>query len=181
MTKRPKTLEQAIVYFSDPDNCLAFLVSRRWPKGVVTCPRCGSDNVTYMKPRQLWQCNSRHPKAQFSVKAGTVFEASALGLDIWLTAIWMIANEKNRISSRELAGRFGITQKSTWYLLHRISTAMDESEYVPAEPFDFDSYLIEVLEYGGLRLSARDRKILTWKPHRTKPVYKFKVPSLPRE
>lgn len=129
MSTEPTTLQQAIIHFSDPGNCVSFLVSRRWPDGVVTCPRCGSAKVTYMEARRLWQCKARHPKAQFSIKVGTIFEDSALGLDKWLVAMWMIANCKNGVSSHEIAASLGITQKSAWHMLHRVRLAMKDANY----------------------------------------------------
>ena len=129
MANEPKTLQQAIIYFADADNCLTFLAERRWPDGVV-CPRCGSKNVGFIKSRKLWQCKDRsHPKSQFSIKVGTIFEDSPIGLDKWLTAMWMLANCKNGVSSHELARTIGITQKSAWFVLHRLRLALqDESE-----------------------------------------------------
>src|SRR5437762_5763593 len=79
----PTSLQEAIVYFSNPDNCISYLVERRWPDGVITCPNCGSDQVTFMPKRRLWQCKGRHSKAQFSIKVGTIFEDSPIGLDKW--------------------------------------------------------------------------------------------------
>ncbi len=119
----PKSLQQAIVYFSNPDNCLRYLVARRWPKGVV-CPTCGSENVSFSESRRIWQCSTHHPKRQFSVKVGTIFEDSAIGLDKWLAAIWMLTNCKNGISSYEVARDLGVTQKSAWFMMHRIRLAM---------------------------------------------------------
>jgi transposase-like protein len=129
MDSEPKTLQEAIVYFSDPDNCVTFLVSRRWPDGVVCCPRCDSEKVTYLESRRVWQCKARHAKAQFSIKVGTIFEDSALGLDKWLMAMWMIANCKNGVSSHEMAASLGITQKSAWHLLHRLRLVMQDHNY----------------------------------------------------
>src|SRR6185437_14595033 len=103
MASEPKTLQEAIVYFSNPDNCVSYLVAHRteWKDGVI-CPTCGSRDVGYLASRRLWQCNNRHPKAQFSVKVGTIMEDSALGLDKWLTAIWMQTSMKNGVSSWEI-------------------------------------------------------------------------------
>src|ERR1044071_6669844 len=126
-TTGPKTLQQAIVYFSNPDNCISYLAARRWPDGVV-CPNCGSKNVTYMASRRVWQCKARHPKAQFSIKVGTIFEDSPLGLDKWLPAVWMIAGCKNGISSYEIHRALGVTQKTAWFMLHRIRLAMQEGD-----------------------------------------------------
>lgn len=122
-TKLPKTLQEAIVYFADPDNCLSYLVARRWPEG-VSCPTCGRDDVSFVAARRVWQCKTRHPKAQFSVKVGTIFEDSPLGLDKWLPTLWMLANCKNGVSSWEIHRAIGVTQKTAWFMLHRIRLAM---------------------------------------------------------
>jgi transposase-like protein len=121
--REPKTLQQAIVYFADPDNCISYLVERRWPEG-VTCPNCGSDAVTFMPKRRVWQCKARHPKAQFSVKVGTIFEDSPIGLDKWLAVMWMLANCKNGVSSWEIHRSVGVTQKSAWFMLQRVRLAL---------------------------------------------------------
>jgi transposase-like protein len=122
----PKTLQQAIVYFSDPDICLAAMVRFRWPDGVVKCPTCGSEKVSFIRSRMVWECAQKHAKRQFSVKIGTVMEDSAIALDKWLVAMWLIANAKNGISSYELSRAIGVTQKSTWFMLHRIRLAMQD-------------------------------------------------------
>jgi transposase-like protein len=120
----PKTLQQAIVYFSNPETCLAEMVKFRWPDGVVKCPACGGERVSFIKSRRLWECAEKHAKRQFSVKVGTIMEDSAIGLDKWLVAMWLICNAKNGISSYELARSIGVTQKSAWFMLHRIRLAM---------------------------------------------------------
>ena len=124
----PKTLQQAVIYFSDPDTCLAEMVKFRWPDGTVQCPTCGSEKVSFLKSRKVWECAERHAKRQFSVKVGTVMEDSAIGLDKWLVAMWLIANAKNGISSYELARSIGVTQKSAWFMLHRIRLAMQDEQ-----------------------------------------------------
>jgi transposase-like protein len=125
MSTEPKTLQQATVYFSDPDNCISFLVDRRWPDGVVKCPICGSEGAKYMPaPRRVWQCKKRHPRSQFSIKVGTIFEDSAITLDKWLMAMWMVANCKNGVSSWEIHRSLGVTQKTAWFMLHRIRLAL---------------------------------------------------------
>lgn len=128
MTQEPKTLQEAVLYFGNPDNCHEYVVSRRWPNG-VTCPTCGRSDVGYLANQRRWQCKGKHPKRQFSAKVGTIFEDSALGLDKWLVAVWMIANCKNGISSYEIARSLGITQKSAWHMLHRIRLAMQAGSY----------------------------------------------------
>jgi transposase-like protein len=124
----PTTLQEAVIYFADADNCLAFLAGRRWPDGVVVCPRCGSKDVGFVASRRVWQCKTRHPLSQFSIKVGTIFEDSPLGLDKWLPALWMIGNDKNGISSWELHRALGVTQKTAWFMLHRIRLAMQDTE-----------------------------------------------------
>jgi transposase-like protein len=126
--KTIKTLQDAIVYFSNPDHCVSYMVSKRWSDGVVTCPNCGSTEAKYMPTRRTWQCKTRHPKSQFSVKVGTIYEDSAIGLDKWLTATWMIVNCKNGISSYEIARNIGVTQKTAWFMLQRIRLSMQDDD-----------------------------------------------------
>ena len=119
----PQTLQDAIVYFSDPDNCLNYLAAKRWPSG-VTCPTCGSKEVIFLANQKRWKCRAKHQLQQFSVKVGTVMEDSPIGLDKWLMAMWQIVNCKNGISSYEVHRAIGITQKSAWFLDHRIRFAL---------------------------------------------------------
>ncbi len=123
---KPKSLLQAIRYFSDLDRCNDFVANLRWPNGPV-CPDCGSVEHSYLTTRRLWKCKAC--KKQFSVKLGTIFQDSPLGLDKWLPAVWLIANSKNGISSHELARSLGITQKSAWFMLHRIRLAMQTGSF----------------------------------------------------
>jgi transposase-like protein len=125
----PKSLQEAIVYFSNPDNCIDYLALRRWPDGKVTCPTCGSEKVKFNPARRLWQCSSHHSKRQFSVKVGSVCEDSAIGLDKWLTALWLLSNCKNGISSCELARDLNVTQKTAWFMLHRIRLALQDETF----------------------------------------------------
>ncbi len=122
----PETLHDAIKHFANDDHAFGFLKSIRWPDGVVKCPRCGSTEVFFLSTRKIWKCKSKHEKQQFSVKVGTVLEDSPIALDKWLSAFWLIANCKNGISSYELAKDIGITQKSAWFMLHRIRLAMQD-------------------------------------------------------
>jgi len=119
----PKSLQEAVVCFSKPENCLSYLVVRRWPDGIVVCPTCGSTKVTFQEHRLRWQCSTHHPKRQFSVKVGTIFEDSPLGLDKWLPAVWLLTNCKNGVSSWELHRAIDVTQKTAWFMLHRIRMA----------------------------------------------------------
>ena len=123
MASDPKTLQEAVVYFADPQNCMDYIVARRWSNGVV-CPTCGNTKVSFLKNQNKWQCSSHHTKRQFSVKTGTIFEDSPIGLDKWLAAMWLVVNCKNGISSCEIARDLGITQKSAWHLMHRVRRAM---------------------------------------------------------
>ncbi|HUB47729.1 MAG TPA: transposase [Acetobacteraceae bacterium] len=119
----PKTVADAIRYFSDSDVALQAMVRLRWPSGVV-CPICGAGNPTFLAKQHRWQCKSKHPGRQFSAKTGTVMEGSPLSLGVWFSAIWLICNAKNGVSSYEIHRSLGIMQKSAWFLLHRIRMAM---------------------------------------------------------
>lgn len=125
MASEPKTLQDAILYFEDADNCLNYLVARRWPKGVV-CPTCGRTDVSFVRARRVWQCKTRHPKTQFSIKVGTIFEDSPITLDKWLLTMWMLGSCKNGVSSYEISRSTGISQKSAWFMLQRIRLAMQD-------------------------------------------------------
>lgn len=115
----PTSLQEAIIYFADPVNCREFVVRRRWPNG-VTCPYCGCTDVIYLENQNRWQCRNKHSKRQFSLKTGTIYEDSPLGLDKWLVATWLVVNCKNGISSCEIARALKITQKTAWFMDHRI-------------------------------------------------------------
>jgi transposase-like protein len=118
------TLKDAIVYFSDLANCREYLVAERWPDG-VQCPKCGSKNVLFLESYNRWHCREKHSAPQFTLKTGTVMEDSPIGLDKWLPAFWLLANCKNGISSYELHRALGVTQKTAWFMLHRIRVAFD--------------------------------------------------------
>lgn len=119
----PETLLEAVRYFSDSENALRFFVGIRWPNG-VRCPQCNSDKVTYLANAKVWKCKTPHPKQKFSAKVGTIFEDSPIGLDKWLPAMWLACNCKNGVSSYELHRALGVTQKTAWFMLHRIRLAM---------------------------------------------------------
>lgn len=122
-TKLPQTLKDAIEHFANPDACLEYVASRRWADGVV-CPHCQSKRVSFISTRRIWKCLDC--RKQFSVKVGTIFEDSPISLSKWLAAMWMIANAKNGISSYEIARALGVTQKTAWFMLHRIRKAMQD-------------------------------------------------------
>jgi len=126
--KKPVTLQQAIAYFSDADRAFEYAKFLRWPDDKVTCPRCGSESNSFVKTRRLWFCNGC--KKQFTVKVATIFEDSPIGLDKWMTAVWMICNCKNGISSYELHRAIGVTQKTAWFMLHRIRKAMESGSFL---------------------------------------------------
>jgi transposase-like protein len=119
----PKTLQEAITHFAEPDNCVAYMAAKRWPLG-VTCPTCGNARVTYDGKTHRWQCSSHHPKRKFSLKTGTILEDSPLGLDKWLPVIWLVTNCKNGVSSWEIHRAMGVTQKTAWFMLQRARLAL---------------------------------------------------------
>ena len=158
----PKTLQQAIVYFSDPHRTFDYAVKLRWQDGKVTCPRCNSDKHSFIKTRRIWFCN--RCKKQFTLKIGTIFEDSALGLDKWMTAVWMLVNCRNGISSHELGRALGITQKSAWFMLQRVRRALHTNFYTtkigggPANP-EREVEVDETFVGGKIRNMHKDRRL----------------------
>jgi transposase-like protein len=120
----PKTLMEAVMHFADPDLCHEYLKGLKWPDGGVTCAACGGEVVGEIKSRRMFQCKAKECRKQFSVKVGTIFEDSPLSLQKWFVAVWSVTNAKNGISSCELARAIGVTQKTAWFMLHRIRLAM---------------------------------------------------------
>jgi len=151
----PETLLDAVRYFSDPDVCIAYMARARWGSiDAVACPTCGSRKVHYLDARRLWQCNTKHPRRQFSVKVGTIFEDSPLGLEKWLPAVWLLTNAKNGVSSYEMARGLGITQKRAWFMLHRIRLAMQ----IPADRFSGEVEADETFIGGAARFMHKSKK-----------------------
>jgi transposase-like protein len=154
--KKPRTLQQAILHFADADNCLDFMVERRWPNG-VECPACGRKDVRFISTRRMWECKAQHSRKQFSCKVGTIFEDSALPLDKWLIAIWMVANCKNGISSYEVGRALGVTQKSAWFMLHRIRLAMQNRSILKVGGDDSEVEVDETFIGGAARNMHREK------------------------
>jgi transposase-like protein len=125
----PNTLLEAIKHYSEYENCRQFMIAVRWVDGIVRCPTCGSDKVTYLENAKLYKCYARHPKQKFSLKVGTIFEDSPIGLEKWLPAVWLIVSAKNGISSYEVSRALGVTQKTAWFMLHRIRLAMQSGSF----------------------------------------------------
>jgi transposase-like protein len=158
MEQEPKTLQAAVLYFADPINCRNYLAARRWPDG-VTCPTCGSSKVTFSETHNRWQCGSHHPRRQFTSKTGTIFEDSPISLDTWLLAMWQVVNCKNGISSYEIARATGVTQKTAWFMDHRIRLALGIE---PSEKFSGHVEADETFIGGKARnmhVGARKRRI----------------------
>src|SRR5437763_4403453 len=126
-TKAPTTLQAAIIFFADPENCRQFMTELRWPDGKVICPACGSDSVKWLPNARVFKCFIKHPRQKFSLKVGTVFEDSPIGLEKWLPAMWLLVNCKNGISSWEIHRALGVTQKTAWFMLQRLRLAIQES------------------------------------------------------
>lgn len=159
---KPKTLQEAVVYFADPQRAFDYALKLRWPDGKVTCPRCGGTKHSPIKTRRIWFCYDC--KKQFSLKVGTIFEDSPLGLDKWMVAFWMLANCKNGISSYELGRALGIHQNSAWFMLQRIRLVMHD-DFFGSKLGGGEGAEIEVDEsfIGGkarnMHLSERKRRI----------------------
>ena len=150
--KVPRTLQEAIVYFADPEIAHAFAVSLRWPDGIF-CPFCTCCEYSYISTRKRWKCKGC--KKQYSVRVGTIFEDSPLSLSVWFTAIWMLANCKNGVSSYEIHRALGVTQKTAWFMLHRIRAAIKAKS--------FDKKLAGIVEadecfIGGLFKNMHTRR-----------------------
>src|SRR5665213_3037272 len=128
--KSPKTLQEAIQYFSDFENCRAFMIAVRWPDGKVRCPQCGAEKVTYLEKARLYRCYGAHPRQKFSLKVGTIFEDSPIALEKWLPDVWLLVNCKNGVSSYEIHRSLGVTQKSAWFMLHRIRLATQSGSFL---------------------------------------------------
>ena len=127
--KNPKTLLEAVRYFSNLDACDELMLTVKWPDGKVVCPKCGGDKIGTIASRRMLQCKAPECRKQFSMKVGTIFEESPLGLDKWFVAVWCIANAKNGSSSCEVARALGVTQKTAWFMLHRIRAAMKTKSF----------------------------------------------------
>lgn len=167
--KRPVTLQQAIVYFSDTDRAFRYAIELRWPDGRINCPRCGSESHSFLKTRRIWFCNGC--KKQFTLKVGTIFEDSPLGMDKWMTAVWMLVGCKNGMSSYELARNLGITQKSAWHMLHRIREAMRNGSFLKMGGNDSGPIEIDETHIGpntrkmhankrlAMAMNRRDKKV----------------------
>jgi transposase-like protein len=153
----PKTLQQAIQYFSNFDNCREFMIAIRWPDGKVRCPYCGAEKVTYLEKARLYRCYGDHPKQKFSLKVGTIFEDSPIPLEKWLPAVWMLINCKNGISSYEIHRGLGVTQKSAWFMLHRIRLAMQSKSFVKLGGSGKEVEVDETFIGGAARFMHRDK------------------------
>src|SRR6202023_394854 len=123
----PASLLEAVTFFAYPDTSLAFVARLRWPDGVVKCPRCEAAEPFFLSTRRIWKC--RACKKQFSAKVGTIFEDSPIALEKWLPAMWFVVNCKNGISSYELARALGVTQKTAWFMAHRIRLAVQTGTF----------------------------------------------------
>src|SRR3984893_4834191 len=120
----PRTLQDTIRYFSDYENWQRAMIDLRCPDGKVRCPYCQSEKVVYLPSGRVWKCYTKHPRRKFSLKVGTIFEDSPIGLDKWFLAMWLIVNCKNGVSSYEIARDIAVTQKTAWFMLQRLRLAM---------------------------------------------------------
>jgi transposase-like protein len=123
------SLRQAILYFANFEHCRQFMIELRWPDGKIACSHCGSEKVTWLAKARVWKCYGNHPSPRFSLKTGTIFEDSPIPLEKWLPAVWLLTNCKNGISSYEVHRDLGVTQKTAWFMLHRIRLAMQSKTF----------------------------------------------------
>jgi transposase-like protein len=151
----PQSLQEAVVYFNDYDNCQRFLIAMRWEDGKVRCPYCQSEKVAFLEKSRLWKCYGKHPKQKFSLKVGTIFEDSPIGLDKWFCALWMLVNCKNGISSYEIARDLHVTQKTAWFMLQRLRLALQHGGVMLSGEVEADETYIG----GKARNMHKDRKL----------------------
>ncbi len=155
----PKTLLEAVRHFSDLDVCHACMVKLKWPDGRIVCPKCGGDRVGNIASRRMLQCKTKGCRKQFSAKVGTIFEDSPLGLDKWFVAVWAIA--KNGISSMEVHRALGITQKTAWFMLHRIRLAMRTMTFERLHGVDEESWRLNNRRFDdGARFEQVMQRVL---------------------
>jgi transposase-like protein len=154
---KPKTLQQAIRYFSDEQVCIDTISFLRWPDGPI-CPKCGGKEHYYLASQKRWKCKDGKCSKQFSVKVGTIFEDSPISLDKWLAALWMLVNCKNGISSYEVGRDLGITQKSAWFVLHRLRLALQAGSMDKVGGAGKHVEVDETFIGGAARLMHADRR-----------------------
>jgi len=153
--EKPTTLQQAIRYFSDDQVCIDTIAELRWPNGPV-CPKCGHGEHYYLATQKRWKC--KNCAKQFSVKVGTIFEDSPISLDKWLAALWMLVNCKNGISSYEVGRDLGLTQKSAWFVLHRLRLALQTGSVAKMGGKGKEIEVDESFIGGAARFMHADRK-----------------------
>lgn len=152
----PKTLIHAVRYYSDLAVCNRYMRKIKWPNGIV-CHACGSERVVEITGRPKLRC--KDCRKEFSYKVGTIFEDSPLGLDKWFVAVWAIANAKNGISSHELGRALGVTQKTAWFMLHRIREAMRTGTFRKLDGTVESDETFVGGEAKNMHKSVRERKI----------------------
>jgi transposase-like protein len=160
MESAAQSLQEAILYFSEFENCRKFMVELRWPNGIITCPRCGAEKVSWLEKARVWKCYAKHEKPTFTLKTGTIFEESPIPLEKWLPAAWLVINCKNGISSYEIGRALGVTQKSAWFMLHRVRLAMQNGSIEKLSgSVEADETFVGG-KIGNMNSKAKARKIL---------------------
>jgi len=158
----PNSLQEAVIYFANYENCHRLLSDIRWPDGNVKCPRCGSERVTYLEKACVWKCYEEHAKPKFSLKVGTIFEDSPISLDKWLVAFWLVVNCKNGVSSCEVARHLKVTQKTAWFMDHRIRLAIHQGGFEIKMGGEGETVEADETYIGGLsRNMHKDRRAKT--------------------
>src|ERR1700730_10748375 len=161
MESTAQSLQEAILHFSDFENCRRFMVALRWANGVISCPRCGAEKVTWLEKPRVWKCYAKHEKPTFTLKTGTIFEESPIPLEKWLTAAWLLVSCKNGVSSYEIHRGLGVTQKSAWFMLHRLRLAARESGFNKLGGEGIEVEADEAFVGGKLKNMHRRSKRLT--------------------
>jgi transposase-like protein len=121
-----ETLIQMMSAFPDEQTAIDHLTAIRW-KGGAFCPLCGSAKVYHFSDKRTHKCGDC--RKRFSIKVGTIFEDSKIELRKWMMAIWLITAHKKGIASTQLAKDIGVTQKTAWFMLHRLRFAAQTKSF----------------------------------------------------
>lgn len=151
-----KNLYDLQTYFKDEETCWSYLENLRWTDKVL-CPFCENDEHYHFKNSHTYKCKSC--KKKFNAKIGTIFENSKVPLRKWFIAIYIATSHKKGISSLQLSKDIGVTQKTAWFILHRIREMLQEKA-----PQMLNKYgIVEIDEtyvYGELKNKHRIKRKL---------------------
>lgn len=123
-----ESLIQMMSAFPDEQSAIDHFTAIRWKNGAF-CPHCGSAKVYHFADRRTHKCGEKDCRKRFSIKVGTIFEDSKIELRKWMLAVWLITSHKKGIASTQLAKDIGVTQKTAWFMLHRLRFAAQTKSF----------------------------------------------------